>query len=83
MRPGTTTGRSATRPTPKDSTLGVIDNGREDLDAIGAEIGDGERAARHLIEGESASLGFLSELSALLGDVPERALVSMANHRHN
>ena len=59
----------------QDCRLGRVKDGRETVDAVGPQVGDGECAALHLIGAEPAGSGFVHQRQQVgrLGDEVELA----------
>src|SRR4030095_6768490 len=67
----------------KDRTFRRIDDRRERVDAVHAEIGDRERPAAHLRRLDASAPRFVAQRREIPDQLPQRARVDIAKHRHD
>ncbi len=67
----------------EDRRLRRVDHRDEALDAVHAEVGDGERAARELGRGDRAGADPLGDRARLAGDLADRLGVGVEHGRHH
>ena len=67
----------------EDGHLGLVDDRRGDQRAVRPGVGDGERAAGHVVGCELLAAGPLGEVADLPGDQPEPLALGVLHDRHD
>src|SRR5438067_9402918 len=67
----------------EDSGVGRVDDGGELVDVVHTKVGDAEGVAQIVLRRGLVAASTLDQLPGLLGDVLERLLVGVPQHRHD